>query len=99
MGLAKFRRHEPTSGYTNVSVIKSNLRQNNDFIDLTNRRIAINDNQISITQEKNMKPEDLIVLMIDFVEENWSAFLNRAVERDYTEEEIEQALEKLIKSR
>ena len=99
MGLARFRRHESTDGYTNVSVIKSNLRQNNDFIDLTNRRIAINDNQISITQEKNMKPEDLIVLMIDFVEENWSAFLNRAVERDYTEEEIEQALEKLIKSR
>jgi hypothetical protein len=63
MGLAKFRRHEPTSGYTNVSVIKSNLRQNNDFTDLTNRRIAINDNPI--IQEKNMTPEDLVVVMAD----------------------------------
>lgn len=38
---------------------------------------------------------DLLEGMIDFCEESWAAFVFRMSERGFTEEEIEEAFEKL----
>ncbi len=39
-----------------------------------------------------MTTEDLICRLLDFCEENWSAFLARCEEAGYTEEEVEEAI-------
>lgn len=43
-----------------------------------------------------MEKDDLVTIMIDFCEENWSAFMQRAEERGYDEEEIEKLLVKIM---
>jgi hypothetical protein len=40
-----------------------------------------------------MSEEELIRAMIDFCEENWSAFIYRVEERGFTEEQVEQIIE------
>jgi len=40
-----------------------------------------------------MNQQELRYIMSDFCEENWTAFILHCEERDFTEEEVEEALE------
>lgn len=40
-----------------------------------------------------MNEEDLINRMLDFCEENWSAFISRCEESGYTEDDIEEVID------